>query len=216
MASFAEALKKRLKPELYAQVMDDLGDDFDLDLVPRTRLNTVIKQRNELRDKLGDTSAVTDDFTLGAPAPAAQPATPSTSVVQPSGAGTDVAELELKHKADIRELSLKFAVLNKLSAAGAVDPELIYNAKLLDLTKVKDGQASGTFEGLDEVISELVGNKERAYLFNTSGSIPAGTGRVGGSSEPPVVAKEDFQAMDYMARLKLKNEQPAVFEKLKG
>ena len=47
--SFLDTLRKNLTPELFTQVTDQLGDDFDFDLVPRSRLNKVIKQRNALR-----------------------------------------------------------------------------------------------------------------------------------------------------------------------
>lgn len=43
--SLLDTLKAKLDPELFAQVTDSLGDDFDYDLVSRQRLNTVIGQR---------------------------------------------------------------------------------------------------------------------------------------------------------------------------
>ena len=54
--SFYDTLRKNLTPELFTQVTDQLGDDFDFDLVPRSRLNKVIKQRNDLRDQLAEDS----------------------------------------------------------------------------------------------------------------------------------------------------------------
>ena len=50
--SLYDSLRKALTPELFTQVTDALGDDFDYDVVPRARLNKVIKQRNELREEL--------------------------------------------------------------------------------------------------------------------------------------------------------------------
>ena len=52
--SFQDTLRKSLTPELYTSVIDQLGDDFDFDLVPRSRLNQVIKQRNTLREQLAE------------------------------------------------------------------------------------------------------------------------------------------------------------------
>ena len=46
--TFLETLRKNLTPEQLTAVQDAVGDDFDWDLVPRSRLNKVIKQRNEL------------------------------------------------------------------------------------------------------------------------------------------------------------------------
>ena len=54
--SFQDTLRKSLTPELFTQVIDQLGDDFDFDLVPRSRLNKVIKQRNDFRDQLAEIS----------------------------------------------------------------------------------------------------------------------------------------------------------------
>ena len=48
--SFQDTLRKSLTPELYTSVIDQLGDDFDFDLVPRARVYQVIKQRNTLRE----------------------------------------------------------------------------------------------------------------------------------------------------------------------
>ena len=50
--SLYDTLRKCLTPEQFTTVTDALGDDFDYDMVPRSRLNKVIKQRNELRDQL--------------------------------------------------------------------------------------------------------------------------------------------------------------------
>ena len=49
--SLYDTLRKSLTPELFTQVTDALGDDFDYDVVPRSRLNKVIKQRNDLRNQ---------------------------------------------------------------------------------------------------------------------------------------------------------------------
>ena len=37
--SLYDSLRKALTPELFTQVTDALGDDFDYDVVPRARLN---------------------------------------------------------------------------------------------------------------------------------------------------------------------------------
>ena len=54
--SLYDTLRKNLKPDLFTQVTDQLGDDFDFDLVPRSRLNAVIKQRNTLREQIAEGS----------------------------------------------------------------------------------------------------------------------------------------------------------------
>lgn len=47
--SLLDTLKAKLNPDLFAQVTDALGDDFDYDLVTRSRLNAVIGQREAAR-----------------------------------------------------------------------------------------------------------------------------------------------------------------------
>lgn len=225
MASFSDALKKRLSSELYTKVIDELGDDFDFDLVPRARLNRVIKERNELRDQIGGSSTVTDEFTAGStnaagvttyeplPRAAQAPAMPG-STPQPAPKGTEgadaIAELERKHAEAIREMSLRFTVLTKLRDAGAVDPELIYNAKLLDLSNVEGED----FKGLDDAIKVLTDNKDRAYLFGQTSGVPAGTGKSGGSIGGAAVTQEAFKAMGYAERLELKEKHPDVYAQL--
>ena len=50
--SLLDTLKKNLTPEQLSAVQDALGDDFNYDVVPRSRLNKVIQQRDEARRQL--------------------------------------------------------------------------------------------------------------------------------------------------------------------
>ena len=50
--SLLDTLKKNLSPEVFSAVQDALGDDFNYDVVPRSRLNKVIQQRDEARRQL--------------------------------------------------------------------------------------------------------------------------------------------------------------------
>ena len=50
--SLHDDLKKKLSPENMQTLEDILGDDFEWDLVPRSRLNKVIKQRNDLKKQV--------------------------------------------------------------------------------------------------------------------------------------------------------------------
>ena len=50
--SLLDTLKKNLTPEQFSAVQDALGDDFNWDVVPRSRLNKVIKQRDDARQQL--------------------------------------------------------------------------------------------------------------------------------------------------------------------
>ena len=50
--SLKDTLRQKLTPELFTQVTDALGDDFNFDVVPRSRLNKVIGQRDTLKEQL--------------------------------------------------------------------------------------------------------------------------------------------------------------------
>ena len=193
MATLQESLRKNLTPEQYAAVMDALGDDFDFDLVPRSRLNKVIKQRNELREQLAGKpqNPEVDDDDDGEGAPAAK-----------SGAGNqavDVKALQKQHKTEMANLAIRYSALDKLRAAKAKDPELILKAGLLDVkgAKVSDDGVVTWPEGENDPFTALTKNDAYKYLFDGdagegAGSegagdpgkddgVPAGTGKNSGS-----------------------------------
>jgi hypothetical protein len=162
MPTIQEQLRKNLTPELYTQVMDALGDDFDFDLVPRSRLNKVIKQRNDLREQLaGDpqTSGVDDDDD-GVGAPAAKNGKGNT--------GVDVKELQKQHKTEMSNLAIRYSALDKLRAAKAKDPELILKAGLLDTkgAKVSDDGVVTWPTGENDPFEALTKNESYKYLFD--------------------------------------------------
>lgn len=167
-----ETLRKNLTPELFAQVMDALGDDFEFDLVPRSRLNKVIKQRNALREQLEEGSQpsaiddddsgdkVADDFS--------NVNTKQKSKAVQRDNSNDVKALEKRHKEEMTSLAIRYSALDKLRAAGAKNPELILKAGLLDIKGAKvseDGEVTWP-EGDADPFVTLKGNKEYEYLFN--------------------------------------------------
>lgn len=195
MATIQEALRKNLTPEQYTTVMDALGDDFDFDLVPRSRLNKVIKQRNELREQLAGKSQNPgiddDDEGAGATATKYSGGTPSE----------DIKAMQKQHKTEMANLAIRYSALDKLRAAKAKDPELILKAGLLDTSKAKvsdDGVVTWP-EGENDPFVSLTKNESYKYLFevvatsaNGEGSksngadsnadVPAGTGKTTGES----------------------------------
>lgn len=194
MPTIQETLRKNLTPEVYGQVMDALGDDFDFDLVPRSRLNKVIKQRNDLREQLAGNSQNPgiDDDDEGAGAPATK-----------SGSGTpsvDVKELQKQHKTEMANLAIRYSALDKLRAAKARDPELILKAGLLDTkgAKVSDDGVVTWPTGENDPFEALTKNESYKYLFDgdaattgnegksgsnkgTDDDVPAGTGKDSGA-----------------------------------
>lgn len=204
--SFLDSLKKNLTPELYAQVTDALGDDFDFDLVPRTRLNKVIAQRNALRDQLA-----------GVPSePKPSTAEPDDSDV-PSSQPVDTAALEQKYKnqADeaIRGVKMQYAALSKLREAGVVDPEMVWSSSVLDKTKITMDEHD-KITGMDEMLTQL--KTDKAYLFKQT-TPPAGTGKDGGTQFEGVTTRDAFLKLDVAQQIAFKQANPEIFKKfMKG
>jgi hypothetical protein len=189
MPTLNETLRKNLTPEQYSQVMDALGDDFDFDLVPRSRLNKVIKQRNELREQLAGNpqNPGIDDDDEGA---GASPISNNNT-----GKGTtseDIKAMQKKHKTEMANLAIRYSALDKLRAAKAKDPELILKAGLLDTkgAKVSDDGTVIWPEGENDPFTALTKNESYKYLFEVDTSagdkgkgidVPAGTGKDSGS-----------------------------------
>lgn len=201
--SFLDALKRSLTPEMYAQVTDALGDDFDYDLVPRTRLNKVIAQRNTLRDQLAGLS--------GEPKPT------KTDPDEPDVPPVDTAALEQKYKnqADeaIRGVKMQYAALSKLREAGVVDPEMVWSSSVLDKTKITMNEHDKII-GMDEMLTQL--KTDKAYLFKQT-TPPAGTGKDGGTQFEGVTTRDAFLKLDVAQQIAFKQANPEIFKKfMKG
>lgn len=179
MPTITETLRKNLTPEVYGQVMDALGDDFDFDLVPRSRLNKVIKQRNELRDQLAGKSQNPgiDDDDEGAGVPATKSGNGSTS--------DDIKALQKQHKAEMTNLAIRYSALDKLRAAKARDPELILKAGLLDTkgAKVSDDGVVTWPTGENDPFEALTKNESYKYLFDGENTSAGNKGREGSGKE---------------------------------
>ena len=204
--SFLDTLKKSLTPEMYAQVTDALGDDFDYDLVPRTRLNKVIAQRNTLRDQLAGLSGE----------PGGTPKSTKADPDDPEVPPVDTAALEQKYKnqADeaIRGVKMQYAALSKLREAGVVDPEMVWSSSVLDKTKITMDEHD-KITGMDEMITQL--KTDKAYLFKQT--TPAGTGKDGGTQFEGVTTRDAFLKLDVAQQIAFKQANPEIFKKfMKG
>lgn len=201
--SFLDALKKSLTPEMYAQVTDALGDDFDFDLVPRTRLNKVIAQRNTLRDQLAGLSG--------------EPKPPKADPDEPDVPPVDTAALEQKYKDQaaeaIRGVKMQYAALSKLREAGVVDPEMVWSSSVLDKTKITMDEHDKII-GMDEMLTQL--KTDKAYLFKQT-TPPAGTGKDGGTQFEGVTTRDAFLKLDVAQQIAFKQANPEIFKKfMKG
>ena len=210
--SLYDTLRKCLTPELFTTVTDALGDDFDYDMVPRARLNKVIKQRNELRDQLakgpqpsgGKTGEDDDDDDdIGTP----KGKTKSEKV--------DIEALkkqwQQEQKDAVKEVKIQYAALEKLRAANVIDPDLIWTSSILDKSKI-DLDDKGAITGLDEQLTQL--KTDKAHLFKTD--VPGGTGKEsgegGGDKGGTVSTREDFLKLSVEDQLKFKQDHPEVFK----
>lgn len=172
--SFLKALSKKLTPELLQEVQDALGDDFNYDLVPRSRLNSVIKQRDALKEQLAagpqnaDDDEEEDDDDQGKPD--GDP-TKGAKVKKKDAPITQKALEKLladkdKEKEDaLKAQKVEFATREKLREAKAKDADIVFG--LLDRSKIAFGE-DGKLTGLDEQLQNLT--KEKSFLFDDEGS----------------------------------------------
>lgn len=218
--SLLDTLRKNLDSETFAKVTDALGDDFNYDMVPRTRLNKVIAQRDEARRQLATTqsggSPADPDGDDGDDDQGAGGAQPPKSPPAPAGLSQKDLDkaVEAERKAGekkIKEMQLQFAATEKLREAKFVDPQLVLSAGLIDFSKVTTDEKTGAITGgLDDQITALA--KDRPYLTGAGGA-PSGTGREGGSDNfGSITTKEEFMKLSTDQQIAFKTANPAVFQ----
>lgn len=222
--SLKDTLRQKLTPELFTQVTDALGDDFNFDVVPRSRLNKVIGQRDTLKEQLEaavkgtqtthgksnpDDDDDDDDFQM-----------PDLSKGKGKGKATGLTQEEVARQIEEAtknartEMTIQFAGLDALRNANAVDPDLVFT--LIDKSKLKLDD-SGKLTGMEEQITALKTSKPN--LFPTDGGAggrsktPGGTGKEGGSEKfEQVKSKEDFLKLSTADQIKFKEAHPDVFK----
>lgn len=198
--SLLKMLSKKLTPELLQEVQDALGDDFNYDLVPRSRLNAVIKQRDNLKEQLAagpqnaddeeDDDLEDDDIDQAKGVKGKKKDAPVTQkALEKLLAAKD------KEKEDaLKAQKVEFATREKLREAKAKDSDIVFG--LLDRSKIAFGE-DGKLTGLDEQLESLT--KDKSFLFDVddsegssgSGAGEKGTGKKGGSSKSKTDALDD-------------------------
>lgn len=221
--SLKDTLRQKLTPELFTQVTDALGDDFNFDVVPRSRLNKVIGQRDTLKEQLESALKGTqtkggsedddddDDFQM-----------PNTTKGKGKNQSseTTLTEEEIQRRINEatqqaqNEVRIQYAGLDALRNANAVDPDLVFT--LIDKSKLKFDD-SGKLTGIDEQIAALKTSKPNLFPegSNKGGrkDTPGGTGKDGGSEKfETVKSKEDFLKLSTADQLKFKEAHPDVFK----
>ena len=208
--SLLDTLRKNLTPETLEAVTDQLGDDFDYDLVPRTRLNAVIKQRNDLRNQLAGGSL------------------PTKTAPKQGKAGTeddddgplDIEALKAQYQKQtddaVNEVKLQYAALTMLRNADVIDPEMVWSSNAIDKTTLKMAADGSTVEGLSDIIAQL--QKDKTHLFKAKEPpVPAGTGKEnGGGTFKGVTDKEAFLKLSTEEQIAFKAAHPETFRSFFG
>ena len=175
--SFRDTLKKHLTSEMFTQVVDALGDDFDFDMVPRTRLNKVIAQRNALKEQLEGKGANNEPDGKGTDDPQAKG---NQKVITEEDLQEALKQLTAEKDKELRDFKVRNAAYNSLKDKGAVDPDIILNSGLLKLEDLELDD-TGALKGVDEVIDTLA--KDKAYLFGNGDTHQQGTGKGTGDDD---------------------------------
>lgn len=216
--SLYDDLRKKLTPEQFTSVTDALGDDFDYDVVPRSRLNKVIKQRNEWKEKAEGVAQPTapagkedddDDFTDDHGKGKSNPATGKAKPV-------DEAALRAQFEQEKQRMRIEFAALNALRGMDALDPELALTQ--IDLADVK--LENGKLVGFDDKASAL--KESKSFLFKATrkrSDAAGGTGKEGGDEggdNGGVSTIEDFMKLSTQDQLAFKEAHPDTFKRFLG
>lgn len=128
---------------------------------------------------------------------------------------TEIATLKAENTELKTENALKFALV----AAGAVDVDyLVFKAKEKGEIKLDD---NGKIKGEDDLISGLktqlpsmFGTSSSNQQQNNNGNRKILENNLPGGDNNKTVTKEQFRAMGYADRLKLKQENPELFKQL--
>lgn len=98
-----------------------------------------------------------------------------------------------------------------LQAYKAKDTSIL--SKMLDMEKVKFNDKFEIVEGLEEQINPL--KESHDYLFENDNPLPHFTGEIKQPGNSNQITKEVFNKMGYQDRLKLYNDNKALYDQLK-
>ena len=121
------------------------------------------------------------------------------------------SERDAKEK--LEKMQFDHILENALILAKAKDPKLVKVLLEGDALKLKGDEIIGLKEQLDKI------KLEKDYLFNSDDTekepvIVKSTKSTKGTTSS--VSKEDFMSMSYAERFKLKNDNPSLYETLRG
>lgn len=156
-----DVLKKKLSSELYSQVIEALGDDFDY--VPRSRLNEVIVKRDEYKDQLASLKTKADQY--------------DDILVLKTNLEKTLGDTKAQHQADLD----KFAKdMSNIKTESTVKEKLLINKVKNPVAAMALLKADAFGEDLAGIDAEIARIKESdPYLFGDT--VPGGTGMQGGT-----------------------------------
>lgn len=178
--SFRDTLKKHLTSEMFSQVVDALGDDFDFDMVPRTRLNKVIAQRNALKEQLESAGSKANPDGETDDTQAQGGASAGAKTITEEDLQKALQQLTAEKDKELQAFKVRSAAHNALKDKGAVDPDIILNSGLLKLDDLELDD-TGALKGVDDAIDALA--KDKAYLFGNGDTHQKGTGKGAGEDD---------------------------------
>ena len=190
-------LKKNLDPETLAKVTEQMGEEYDFNQVPYSRLQKVVRERNELRDKVNTNANQNndDDQNLSGASGQQNQQGQGQAQNQQQPAGLTQADLqkaiakatkEAQAKADkqIADMQLRSAALLQLRDANCIDPEVLYDSIRVDKSLLSL-DSTGKVEGLAEQIETLQKASPAYFGAASDKDVTKGTGKTGGGNEDP-------------------------------
>lgn len=198
-------LKELLGEELYSQVMEKVGDKHKIAIVsdgnwiPKDKFDAVNNEKNEYKQQVESLNQ---------------------KLTELNGKLKDNEEAQQTIEALKQQIEDKEQELAQTRKTNAIKFEILKAnprdvADILphidsDVVKIEDGKVLG----LEEQIKAL--KESKTYLFNDEE--PSGTGGSKGnaprSAPRNTITKEDFSKMNYLERLKLKQENEELYNQL--
>lgn len=174
MPNLGEILRTNLPQDVMSQIEDVVGDDFDWDVVPRSRLNKVIAQRNKL---LNNSNNNNNSGTEGS-----EGSVDLKDYIKKEEHDTlmqqEAQRLQGEYDKSLLNMRKQYAALDKLNQMHAKDPQLILKSQLIDLEKLSFDD-SGELQGFSEQADPL--KESKSYLFGEEDKHQRGTGKHSGS-----------------------------------
>jgi electron transfer flavoprotein alpha subunit len=188
MPTVLEMLQKHLTPEVYSQVSETLSqiDEFGEDVVPITRLNAVIGERQNFKKQLKDLNA--------------QYTTLSEALDGAPDLTTALANKDAEWQKKFDALTHGAAIKDLVAKASPKDVDVV-----MDLLKLEDADYAEEYKGAKAKLTEL--QKQKAFLFGEGSS---GTGRHDSGTGLP--GGKTFGELTDIERIDLNKSNPDLFK----